>query len=62
MPDQTMRDRVAERVTTAAPEYLRKMIRLRDGIKALITSGNSVPVSTVRAEALRALLDGEAKG
>ena len=36
--------------------------RLRDGIKALITSGNSVPVSTVRAEALRALLDGEAKG
>jgi len=36
--------------------------RLRDGIKALITSGNSVPVSTVRADALRALLDGEAKG
>ena len=62
MPDQTMRERVAERVTTAAPEYLREMIRLRDGIKALITSGNSVPVSTVRAEALRALLDGEAKG
>ena len=62
MPDQTMRERVAERVTTAAPEYLREMIRLRDGIKALITSGNSVPVSTVRASALRALLDGEAKG
>ena len=60
MPDQTMRERVAERVTTAAPEYLREMIRLRDGIKALITSGNSVPVSTVRAEALRALLDEEA--
>ena len=49
-------------VPVAAPEYLREMIRLRDGIKALITSGNSVPVSTVRAEALRALLDGEAKG
>ena len=49
-------------VPVAASEYLREMIRLRDGIKALITSGNSVPVSTVRAEALRALLDGEAKG
>ena len=31
MPDQTMRERVAERVTTAAPEYLRETIRLRDG-------------------------------
>ena len=38
-----------------------EVIRLREGIEALITSGNSIPVSTVRASALRNLLDREEK-
>jgi hypothetical protein len=46
-------------LAAAAPDLAADNIRLREGIEALITSGNSVPVSIVHATRLRALLDGE---
>lgn len=50
--------RVADVLLVAsAPDVARELQRLRRGLEELVTSGNDVPVSMVRAEAIRALLD-----
>ena len=54
--DIAQRD-VDRKLASLAPELAAEVIRLREGIKDLITSGNSIPVTTVRAYSLTKLLN-----